>query len=151
MKHQTLVLMIALALSACTTLDNKPRTATVIDRTTATTFSGQAVHATRDYVYVGAMVSGKRHGYGVSYFRNGLIQAGHWKQDQLDGEAVVISPDVGSVNAGIFRTDEQTGQGVVILDGEVVQGVFEPGRAAPKNPVCYQEGRQVDCGSSGLL
>ena len=61
MKHPILVLMTALALSACTTLNNKPQPVTVIDKTTAATFSGQAVHATRDYVYVGAMDSGKRH------------------------------------------------------------------------------------------
>lgn len=151
MKHPILVLMTALALSACTTLNNKPQPVTVIDKTTAATFSGQAVHATRDYVYVGAMDSGKRHGYGVSYFRNGLIQAGHWKQDQLEGEAVVISPEVGSVNAGTFSADEQVGPGVVVLDGEVVQGIFEQGKAAPAQPRCYREGQQIDCGSSGLL
>ena len=124
---------------------------TVVAKDAAQTFSGQAVHATTTYVYIGAMLNGKRHGYGVSYFRNGLIQAGEWQNDQLEGEAVVITPEIGSVSAGHFSQDQQSGPGVVVLEGEVVQGNFEAGKAIPTAPHCFREGIPIDCADSSLL
>lgn len=124
---------------------------TVVEKNQFNTFTGKGVLKTKGITYIGEMKDGLRHGYGVSYDIEGDIVAGHWVDDELQGEAVVITVAEDTVSAGEFKQGKLTGQGVKTQGINVVEGEFNSSGSQPQNPNCFQVGSRVECSKSPLL
>ena len=69
--------------------------------------------------FVGDLVDGERHGYGVHTYPNGAKYAGEWKGDHPDGWGVIQTAD-GSLCVGRFEINQRHGCGVQFFaNGEI--------------------------------
>lgn len=69
--------------------------------------------------FVGDLVDGVRHGYGVQTYRNGAKYAGEWKSDHPDGWGVILAAD-GRQSVGRFAINPRHGRGVrFFVNGEI--------------------------------
>lgn len=88
---------------------------TVVSKEESKTFTGNAIYASEDMVYVGELKKGLRDGYGVTYGKIGTVMAGHWKDDKFLGQGVIVSYDINSVSAGNFEGASLVGDGLSLI------------------------------------
>ena len=124
---------------------------TVITRAQLDSFSGKAIYSTENFVYVGELKAGKRHGYGVSYGKDSSVIAGQWRDDKLQGEAVMGDLAANSVSAGHYEQDFMVGTGALTMGEDVVVGEYKSNSPMPLDPTCYKAGSEIPCKESELF
>jgi hypothetical protein len=104
-----------------------------------------AVDLNKDFsnMYIGNFQNGKRHGQGLLVTSNGLVQVGHWSDDQLHGHAEIIYPGYGF--SGQFKHGKKHGHGVVTAgksikyEGEWRNGELVDGNLVLSNSTCAND------------
>ena len=124
---------------------------TVITRAQLDSFTGKAIYSTENFVYVGELKSGKRHGYGVSYGKDSSVIAGEWRNDKLQGEAVMVDLAANTVSAGHYEQDYLVGTGAITMGEDAVVGEHKSDSPIPLDPTCYKAGSEIPCKESELF
>lgn len=135
----------------CHAEQNSSTEYTVVTKAQLDSFTGKAIYSSEGFVYVGELKAGKRHGYGVSYGKDSSVIAGHWRNDKLQGEAVMIDLPVNSVSVGHYEQDSMTGTGAITMGDNVVVGEFTKNSPLPAGAKCYEAGKNIPCQESALF
>lgn len=80
-----------------------------------------------DAVYLGEIISFKRHGMGIMKYDSGRIYEGFWKNDLRDGKGYEIFPN-GNIYEGDYFIGKPNGSGIFKWkDGEIYDGQWKMG------------------------
>ena len=151
MLKKSLFIPIIFTLISCTTTLEQNVDPTYFYGEVDSNFSGHAVVRSTGYIYVGELKNGLKHGFGISYHKDGLVEHGNWKNDKLSGYGTIIVQDVDSYTIGEMRAGKPSGIGVIVLGDDAVKGDFANGNALPDKPVCFKKNAQIDCTNSDLM
>lgn len=110
-------------------------------------FSGKAViQSPKGWSYVGSVKNGRPHGNGVKILNSGVVIYGEWTEGELIGDGAIYNPaPFDSIKAGNINQDKVTGDGVLIIDGEVYEGTFGKYGAPHGNGICIKGKERNKC------
>ena len=70
------------------------------------------------YTYIGEVVDGKRHGYGINILCNGFCYVGEWSDDKRNGTGTYYT--LGQCYKGEFRDDKENGHGTIYFSAGTI-------------------------------
>lgn len=120
---------------------------TFYDEKDASEVVGKAViQSDKGWYYVGEIKNGVPHGNGVKIANEGMVLYGEWVDGELGGEGAIYTPaPFNALEAGTYKKNKISGEGVVIIGGEAYQGPYGRLGLPDGEGVCIKAGVKKVC------
>ncbi len=138
------ILILSLVMAGCVNAEPPYK---YMSATDAQSYTGEVIiELPGKYRYVGGIKNGKRHGHGVLITYKGTVMYGEWVDGEQSGNgAVYTAAPFDSIKAGHYENSTLTGDAVMIIDGEAIEGPFGKFGIPHGKNVCTKDGVKKAC------